>query len=84
MGAVRMESGDILVGLVALALVPLIGWRTFRGLRDGRLPIYRTYLDRREAPAKFGVLLALHIASLLVIAAVAADLLLGLGLRSAG
>ena len=39
---------DMLVGLVALALLPLIALRIWRGLRDGRLPVYRTYLERDE------------------------------------
>ena len=76
-------SGEnLLVGLVALALLPFIGWRIFRGLRDGRLPLYRTYVDRDDDRAKFGVLLALHALSFALIALVAADLLLDLGIRS--
>jgi hypothetical protein len=74
---------NVLVGLVALALLPLIGLRIWRGLRDGRLPVYRTYRSRAESAAKFNVLLALHMLALLLIALVAADLLLGLGLREA-
>ena len=74
-------SDDLLVGLVALALVPLIGLRILRGLREGRLPIYRTYLSREDSGSRFGVLMALHILSLLVMAAVGVDLLFGLGLR---
>jgi hypothetical protein len=72
---------DMLVGLVALALLPLIGGRIYKGLRDRRLPVYRTYLDRADAPAKFNVLLALHGLSFLLVAAVAADLLFNLRLR---
>ena len=77
------RSDDLLVGLVALALVPLIGWRILRGFRDGRLPIYRTYLSREESGARFGVLMAVHILSLIVVGVVAADLLFNLGIRSA-
>jgi len=77
------RSDDLLVGLVALALVPLIGLRILRGFREGRLPIYRTHLSRAEGGSRFGVLMTLHIISLLLVAAVAADLLLGLGLREA-
>lgn len=72
---------DLLVGLFALALVPLIAVRIRRGLRDGRLPIYRTRLRREDDRTKFAVLLALHAATLVVVAVIAADLLLGLGLR---
>ncbi len=78
-----LRSDDLFVGLVALVLVSLIGWRIMRGFREGRLPIYRTYLGRAESGSRFGVLMALHILSLLLVAAVAADLLLGLGLREA-
>lgn len=72
---------NLLVGLIALALLPLIALRIWRGLRDGRLPLYRTYLAREESGAKFTFLLVLHALSFLVVAVVAADLLLGLGLR---
>jgi len=74
------RSDDLVVGLVALALAPVIALRIVRGLRDGRLPIYRTYLDRRNSAAKFNVLLGLHALTFVLIALVAADLLLGLGL----
>jgi hypothetical protein len=77
------RSEDVLVGLVALALIVPIGWRIIRGLRDGRLPIYRTYLNRQDDRTKFGVLLAVHAVALLLVAAVSADLLLNLGFRSA-
>ena len=74
-------NDDFLVGLVCLALVPLIGWRIVRGLREGRLPVYRTYLERADNEGKFWGLLALHAASLVLVAVIAADLLLGLNLR---
>jgi hypothetical protein len=75
---------NLLVGLFALALLPLIAMRILRGLREGRLPVYRTRLDRAEAGrARFRLLLALHVLSFLLVAVVAADLLLGLGLREA-
>ena len=74
------RSEDLLVGLIALALVPLIGWRILRGLRSGRLPVYRSYLAREESRAKFSVLLALHGLTLVAAAVISADLLLGLDL----
>jgi hypothetical protein len=77
------SGGDLLVGLAALALVPVIGWRIARGLREGRLPLYRAYVERTGAAAKFNVLLVLHALSLILIALVAADLLLDLGLGRA-
>ena len=75
------EGEELLVGLVALGLVPLIAMRVLRGLRTGRLPLYRTYLDRREDEAKFFALLTVHIFTLLLVAFIAVDLLLGLGFR---
>ena len=75
------RSEDLLVGAVALILVPLIALRVLRGLREGRLPLYRTYLARDEEGAKFGALLGLHLLSLLIVAGISADLLLNLGLR---
>jgi hypothetical protein len=71
----------MLVGLIGLALLPMIGWRIVRGVREGRLPIYRTYLSRDEGQAKFNALLGLHALSFVIVATIAADLLLNLGLR---
>ena len=72
---------NILVGLIALALLPAIGWRIWRGLTQGQLPLYRTRIDRSAGAAKFNFLLGLHALIFLLIAIVAADLLLGLGLK---
>ena len=76
-----MGMENLLVGLVALALLPAIGWRIWRGLRDGHLPVYRTHHHRADSRSKFAILLALHALSFVLIALVAADLLFGLGLR---
>ncbi len=75
------RSEDLLVGLIGLALLPLIALRILRGLRDGRLPLYRTYHRREDGRAKFNALLGLHVASFLLVAVIAADLLLGLRLK---
>lgn len=72
---------DLLVGVVALALLPLIGLRLWRGLRDGRMPLYRTYVSRSEGEGKFALLLILHGLSLVLVAGIAADLLLNLGIK---
>ena len=77
------RSEDLLVGLIGLVLLPLIANRVLRGLRDGRLPIYRTYLSREENGTKFAALLGLHLLSFVVVATIAADLLLNLGIREA-
>ena len=74
-------SEDLLVGLIALALVPIIGWRIRRGLREGQMPVYRTRVNRDEQPGRFRFMLVLHGLSLLLVAFVAADLLLDLGLK---
>lgn len=76
------STENLLVGLLALALVPVIGWRVWRGIRYGQLPLYRTRIDRAEAgAAKFNVLLGLHVLVMLLIAVVAMDLIFGLGLK---
>lgn len=75
-------SGEsLLVGLIALALLPVVAWRIWRGLKQGELPLYKTRIDRSAGAAKFNVLLGLHVLLFLLIAVVAADLLLGLGLK---
>jgi len=74
-------SENLVVGLIALALLPVIGWRIWRGVTHGQLPLYRTRVDRSVGAAKFNFLLGLHALIFLLIAVVAADLLLGLGLR---
>ena len=75
------QTENILVGLVALALVPVIGWRVWRGIKHGQLPLYRTRVDRSIGAAKFNFLLGLHVLVMLAIAIVAVDLLFGLGLK---
>ena len=75
------RSEDLLVGLIALALVPLIALRIARGLRDGQLPLYRSRIGREAGTARFRTLLVLHGVSLVLMAVAAAELLLDLGLR---
>ena len=72
---------DLLVGLIGLGLLPMIAWRIRRGVREGRLPVYRTYQGRADNAAKFRVLLALHALSFLVVALITVDLLFGLDLK---
>jgi hypothetical protein len=76
-----MDRQDLLVGLIGVALLPLIGLRLWRGLRDGRLPLYRTYVSRADRQGKFALLFAIHALSLVLVAAIAADLLFNLGIR---
>lgn len=69
-------NDETLVGFVAMALVPAIAWRLWRGLSTGALPLYRTYLRREDDRAKFAALVGVHALSLIAIAWIAADLLL--------
>lgn len=75
------QGENLVVGLFALALLPVIGWRIWRGIRHGQLPLYRSRIDRDVGAAKFNTLLVLHGLVFLLIAVVAVDLLLGLGLK---
>jgi hypothetical protein len=77
------RSEDLLVGIIGLILLPLIATRVIKGLREGRLPLYRTYVRREEDRAKFAMLLGVHSLSFVIVAAMAADLLFNLGLREA-
>ena len=77
-----LNGEDLLVGLICLSLVPLIASRILRGLRTGRVPVYRTYIDRDVDRTKFTVLLIVHALSRALVAVIAADLLLALGFRS--
>ena len=77
------RSEELFIGLVGLALLPMIAWRIRRGLREGRLPVYRTYLTREENAAKFRVLLGIHVVSFLVVAVIAVVMLFGLRLKGA-
>lgn len=76
-------GSDLLVGLIGFGLLPLIALRIRRGLREGRLPVYRTYHRRDEGEGKFRLLLGVHAFSFALVAAITADLLFGLGLRGA-
>ena len=76
------RSEDLLVGIIGLILLPLIASRIIRGVRTGRLPLYRSYMTREEGAAKFNALLLLHALSFVLVAAMAADLLFNLGFRS--
>ena len=79
-----MAGEDILLGVVALMLAALLVRRIAQALRTGEVPLYRTRISRDEAgPAKFAALVALNALVLVVMLVIAADMLLGLGLRAA-
>ena len=74
-------ADELMVGVIALILVPLIARRILWGVGTGRLPLYRTYILREDDRAKFGALIALHGLSLLLVAIIAIDLLFNLDLK---
>ena len=76
------EGEDLLVGAIGLVLLPMIACRIVRGVRTGRLPLYRTYTTRQEGAAKFNALLALHALSFVLVALIAADLLFNIDFGS--
>ncbi len=77
------RSEDLLVGIIGLILLPLIANRVLQGAREGKLPLYRTYVRREEDRTKFAVLLVVHSLSFFLVAAISADLLFNFGLREA-
>jgi hypothetical protein len=77
------RSEDVLVGLIGAVLLPLIARRLLRSVREGRVPVYRTYIRREDGLAKFNLVLALHVFSFVFVAGIAADLLFNLGFRNA-
>jgi hypothetical protein len=72
---------DIVIGLIALLLVPWLIWTMRRGLSEWRLPVARSYVHRAERPGPFWFMFVLYVAILVTVAMIAADLLFGLDLR---
>ena len=73
---------DLLVGTACALLAALLLRRVASGLRDGSMPLYRTRMSRAEVgEGKFAALVALNLLLLVLMTVIAADLLLGLGLR---
>ena len=74
---------DVLVGGLCLLLALFNAWRIWTAHRAGEVPLYRTRLKRAEVGAgKYAALLAFHAALTAVLLVIAADLMLGLGLRA--
>ena len=77
-----MSGEQMFVGAVALLGAALLGWRVLGALRTGEVPLYRARVTRAEAgAAKFHVLVGLNALAMVAMLVIAADLLLGLGLR---
>ncbi len=76
------RAEELLVGGLCLALALISAWRLWTALRQGEAPLYRTRLRRAEvSPLKFAALVSFNVALLGLLLVIAADLLLGLGLR---
>ena len=77
-----MRGENVFVGIVALLGALAVAWRIFGALRTGEVAVYRNRISQTEAgPAKFNALIGLNALALIVLLVIAADLLLGLGLR---
>jgi hypothetical protein len=72
----------VLVGLIAGALVPWIGWRLTRALRERTLPIGRGYISRSERAGAYWVLFGFYAVSGVLAAVICMDLLFGMSLWS--
>jgi hypothetical protein len=77
-GMTTFRSENVLVGLIAGALVPWISLRLIRGLRDGRLPLGRNYVSRDERAGAFRALFAFYVASAVAALFISVDLLFGM------
>ena len=76
------RAEEMLVGALCLLLALVNAWRLWGALRKGEIPLYRTRVRRAEmGTAKFGAAVAINFALLAVLLVIAADLMLGLGLR---
>ncbi len=74
---------EILVGGLCLVLALVNGWRLWSAIGNGEMPLYRTRLRKADlGRGKFAALVAFNLALLGLLLVIAADLLLGLGLRA--
>ena len=77
-----MSGENVLVGIMALLAAAALALRVVQAVRTGRVPLYRSRVSRAETgAAKFNALVALNVAVRVGLIVIAADLLLGLGLR---
>jgi hypothetical protein len=75
------EGENIVFGLIAAALVPWILWTLERGVRGGRLPVGRAYVDRAERPGAYRLLILLYAAVAFGVGFIALDLLFNIRAR---
>lgn len=76
------RAEEIFVGITCAILAVLLVRRLGRALRTGEVPLYRTRLRLAEAgETRFRALLAVNAVLFVLMFAIAADLLFGLGLR---
>ena len=77
-----MNGEYLFVGIVALLGALAVAWRIFGALRTGEVAVYRNRISRSDAgSAKFNAMVGLNALALVALLVIAADLLLGLGLR---
>lgn len=79
-----MEASiDLFTGLVAAVVAGLLVKRVIVALQTGTVPLYKTRMTRSEAgEGKFFALVGLNALGAVAMGIIAADLLLGLGLRA--
>ena len=76
------RTEEMFVGVLCVVLALLLVVRIGRALRTGEVPLYRTRLKRSEAgEARFWAVVAINCGLFVLLFVIAADLLLGLGLR---
>jgi hypothetical protein len=77
------RGAELIVGVGCAILALLLVLRIGRALRTGEVPLYRTRLTRAEAGnARFWTLLGINVLAFVAMFVIAADLILGLGLRA--
>ena len=76
------RGAELIIGVGCAVLALLLVLRIGRALRTGEVPLYRSRLTRVEAgDARFFVLLGINVLAFVAMFVIAADLVLGLGLR---
>jgi hypothetical protein len=72
----------MLMGLIALGLVPWIAWTLARGIREERLPFAgRNYVSKRSRPTAYRVLIGYYLLMALLAGMICLDLLFRIDVR---